>query len=418
MANWANPTLSSTYTNFVSEVNGRDTDVALGMDPAFVTVTNPPTNAIRWSSAASKWQKWSGTAWNDLASSYAINVAGTLTAPLGAVATPSITFSGAATTGFYAPSAGTVALSMAGTQRLYVTSAGRFSFGAGTSPVAPVTVSGGGFAVQETAVNRGLSFTDAAGTVYGSFGYNSAAGALDAFVSNAQSGGRVILKIASTDRVILSETAMTMAVPLVMSAGQQLRVGDGSVTAPSIAHTEGSNDTGIYFPGDGFINFASNGLLRFGIDDNGRIFGTALHNNAVVPTGTTNQYIASGTYTPTFAALTGVSSATVLSGSVFKWIRVGNVVMVSGAVDAIYTSTAAGNKAITMTIPIPVIGAGFATTGDASGTISSFNGPGDIIRAGGVSGYNGVQSVTCTWYTLANTNSLNWFSVYFLYEIK
>jgi hypothetical protein len=75
MADHSKPTLTSTYTNFVTEVDARLDDLALALDPAHVTVTNPPTYATRFSSAASKWQKWSGSTWGDLASTYAINVA-------------------------------------------------------------------------------------------------------------------------------------------------------------------------------------------------------------------------------------------------------------------------------------------------------------------------------------------------------
>ena len=75
-ANFANPTLTSTYANFVTEVKERDTDLALGFDPAFVTPTNLPTNAIRWNSVATKWQKWNGTTWGDLATTYAIAISG------------------------------------------------------------------------------------------------------------------------------------------------------------------------------------------------------------------------------------------------------------------------------------------------------------------------------------------------------
>jgi hypothetical protein len=75
-ANFANPTLTSTYANFVTEVKERDTDLALGFDPAFVTPTNLPTNAIRWSSAVNKWQKWNGTAWGDLTATFAIAISG------------------------------------------------------------------------------------------------------------------------------------------------------------------------------------------------------------------------------------------------------------------------------------------------------------------------------------------------------
>ncbi len=76
MANHSLPTLTSTYTNFVSELDGRLDDLAVGMDPAVTVVTNPPTNSIRWNSTNKKWEKWSGTAWNELSANYAINLQG------------------------------------------------------------------------------------------------------------------------------------------------------------------------------------------------------------------------------------------------------------------------------------------------------------------------------------------------------
>lgn len=71
MANWSLPALTSTYTNFVDEVKNRDTDLALGLDPATTTATNVPTNAIRWNSANNRWEKWNGSAWNTLSSLFA-----------------------------------------------------------------------------------------------------------------------------------------------------------------------------------------------------------------------------------------------------------------------------------------------------------------------------------------------------------
>lgn len=113
MANWANPTLASSYTNFLNELKARDEDLARGLDPANTSFTSPPTNAIRWNSASKLWQKWSGTAWAALSSAYAINIEGTVSAPVGAAATPSINFQGAATTGFYL-SGNIIAASVAG----------------------------------------------------------------------------------------------------------------------------------------------------------------------------------------------------------------------------------------------------------------------------------------------------------------
>lgn len=71
MANWSNPQLTSTYTNFVTEVKDRDVDLALQFDGT--TSTNLPTNAIRWNSSINRWQKWSGSAWGELTSTYALN---------------------------------------------------------------------------------------------------------------------------------------------------------------------------------------------------------------------------------------------------------------------------------------------------------------------------------------------------------
>jgi hypothetical protein len=67
---------------------------------------------------------------------------------------------------------------------------------------------------------------------------------------------------------------------------------------------------------------------KFFVLDDGRLYGTALHNNAGAVTGTTDQYVASGTYTPTLTDV--AANTTTLTAAAFQWIRVGNVVNVSG----------------------------------------------------------------------------------------
>jgi len=73
MADWSNPTLVSTYTSVLDTLKARDSDAALMFDPALVTPTNLPTGSIRWTSAGNKFEKFNGTAWVDLATTYAIN---------------------------------------------------------------------------------------------------------------------------------------------------------------------------------------------------------------------------------------------------------------------------------------------------------------------------------------------------------
>lgn len=76
MANFALPTTASLYADVITNLNGKLSDLALGLDPAVSSPSNLPTNSIRYSSAAAKWQKWNGTAWVDLAATYAISISG------------------------------------------------------------------------------------------------------------------------------------------------------------------------------------------------------------------------------------------------------------------------------------------------------------------------------------------------------
>lgn len=142
MANWSNPLLTSTYTNFVTEVKDRDTDLALQFDGT--TSSNIPTGAIRWNSGVNRWQKWSGSAWGELTSTYALtglsttgnaSIGGTLGS--GAITSTS-TVSGTAllptgntvpANGIYLPSANTLGIATATTCRILVSSTGRVGFG-------------------------------------------------------------------------------------------------------------------------------------------------------------------------------------------------------------------------------------------------------------------------------------------------
>lgn len=76
MANHLQPTITSTYANFVTEMDARFDDLTVGLDPAVTSATNVPTNSIRWNSVSNKWQKYNGSAWGDLSASYAINISG------------------------------------------------------------------------------------------------------------------------------------------------------------------------------------------------------------------------------------------------------------------------------------------------------------------------------------------------------
>ena len=75
MANWANPVLTSTYTNFMNELKDRDTDLALQFDGT--TSTSLTVGTIRWDSTANRWKKWNGSSWAELTATYALTALST-----------------------------------------------------------------------------------------------------------------------------------------------------------------------------------------------------------------------------------------------------------------------------------------------------------------------------------------------------
>jgi len=145
MANWSNPLLTSTYTNFLTEVKDRDTDLALQFDGT--TSSNIPTNAIRWNSSVNRWQKWNGSAWGELTSTYALtglsttgnaSIGGTLgsgaISSTGSVSGTALIPTGSTVpaTGVYLPSTNTIGLSTSSTGRVFIDASGEFGVGTAT----------------------------------------------------------------------------------------------------------------------------------------------------------------------------------------------------------------------------------------------------------------------------------------------
>lgn len=87
---------------------------------------------------------------------------------------------------------------------------------------------------------------------------------------------------------------------------------------------------------------------KFCFTHDGRMYGRELHNNPNAVTGHVNQYIASGTYTPNLTININISSPT---AGVCQWLRVGNVVTVSGKIR--FTTPAASSAILGVDLPIP-----------------------------------------------------------------
>lgn len=80
-------------------------------------------------------------------------------------------------------------------------------------------------------------------------------------------------------------------------------------------------------------------IVGLAVTGPGQVYGAALHNNSAGMSGATNQYIGSGTYSPTITAVANCSVTT--PGVNFKYLRVGNIVHVTGqlSVDPTAAST-------------------------------------------------------------------------------
>ena len=171
MANWNNPQLTSTYTNFLAEVKARDDDIAVQFSTG--TISNQPDGAIKWDSSANIWKKWSssGSSWGALTGTYAfpaitattggfssnVTITGTLDA--------SSTISGASfipdgstapTNGMFLPSSNTLGFSVSGGQKASLNATG-LKVGTGTASC-------------KLEVDGGIKV--AGGTTHGSHGYS------------------------------------------------------------------------------------------------------------------------------------------------------------------------------------------------------------------------------------------------------
>lgn len=75
MADWNNPTLSTTYTSFLTQMKDRDNDAAVQFSPTYSTATNLPTGAIRWNPTNNNWEiKGAGGSFGPLTTKFMIDV--------------------------------------------------------------------------------------------------------------------------------------------------------------------------------------------------------------------------------------------------------------------------------------------------------------------------------------------------------
>jgi len=154
----------------------------------------------------------------------------------------------------------------------------------------------------------------------------------------------------------ITTLAMTGALTGATTGAFSGAVTTGALTAAAAA---GVSLTATGVSGSNAFNVTGGTSGQFSINTTGVPYGTSLHNNAGAVTGTTNQYICSGTYTPTLTNTTGISAST---ARVTQWIRIGNVVHVAGNLN-VDTSGAASPV---MGVSLPIAST-LAAVGDLGG---------------------------------------------------
>jgi hypothetical protein len=292
--------------------------------------------------------------------------------------------------GLYLKAANNPALSSNTTLRWDVNSTGNHTFAVPTSGnTASFAALAGGAALPTTSTGAYtvLSFND--GTRIGVLTTNASLGTIWGTTSahgasiltnnssrlEVSSAGNVTANSPSSGNTFIPAQAPTTS--LSINAGGPISVGPYASIPASIAGSWAFETPNTrFYVGDG-TGYSYRFAKRVGsvttdlvvVTDGGQLYGTALHNNAGSVTGTTNQQIASGTYTTTLTNSTNVASSTV-SGTTAKWMRVGNVVTVSGFVQVTPTSGASAPTLLRISLPIAST---WVENGNCNGTANQVN---------------------------------------------
>ncbi len=326
--------------------NGLTSDVATGITAALakngenVPTANLPMGGFKHTGAVA------GTATGQylMYGQTGASLTGNFYGVAGSVGAPGFAFTGDTDNGWWAPAADTQAWSLAGAEKMRLNS---FGLGVGVTPAVPFELVGDASSV--TIRVRGRASDDIATVEL----YNNAGSARYGYLQSAS--GRVSLAVEGAGYVALMS-----------NAAERLTVnGTGNVTINAPSSGVGLTQTGFAGSDTAIFNGGTSGSFR--VTDRGLPYGTALHNNAGAITGTTNQYIASGTYTPT---LTNTINLSALTAYVTHYTRVGNVVTVGIRVTA--TAAGAGISGLRASLPIA---SDFTAAEQCAGTMCNVNTP-------------------------------------------
>jgi hypothetical protein len=200
--------------------------------------------------------------------------------------------------------------------------------------------------------------------------------------------------------------------------GSTVQFGAGTVSAPSITTTDDTN-TGIYFPAADTIAFAEGGVESGRLSSDGYlglgitspvckldvVGGIQTSRTGVTSPAATDGNIFSGTYTPTLTNGTNVNASTAYT---CQYMRVGNVVTVSGRVDI----DPGALQDTTLGVSLP-IASNFSANENLGGTFvcqaSNSQAPGAI--------YADATNDRATFFYKAQTSAISSFSFTFTYRV-
>lgn len=175
----------------------------------------------------------------------------------------------------------------------------------------------------------------------------------------------VRLAVAASDHTIWNSTGLGLGVvpSYKMHIGSGQYAGpDGTAAAPTYSFASSGNADNGLFLSSNKPAISTNGTQVCLFDTDKLTLAAGYHVTSATATGTTPA-IQSGTYTPTLTNTTNITSST--SNADVRWVRVGNVVTVSGGV----TVRPAGAGTCVLGISLP-IASSLAASNELSGVVS------------------------------------------------